>query len=270
MSRNITLTIGRSPQCDIRLDESTVSRRHAQLTLLPDGRCLLEDCGSTHGTRVAGHKISRYYLSPDDEVHFGRMRVRGRKLLEYARRGQSPGEDTAPWPLANPPGNGPGPYPPPPPIQPPPPQPPPQPPPAPGGSMGFGRAIATCFSKYANFTGRASRAEFWYWQLFNFLVQIPLAVVLVGLTAAAPEAGLIAALVIGLGWCLLFLFPSLAVFVRRMHDIDKSGWYFLLLLVPIIGAIILFILCLQPGTPGRNRFDGYPYAPYPYPPYPYP
>jgi uncharacterized membrane protein YhaH (DUF805 family) len=102
---------------------------------------------------------------------------------------------------------------------------------------GFVDAIKICFSKYADFNGRASRPEYWWFVLFSFIVSI--------LTMALPFVSLIAALA-------LFL-PSLAAAVRRLHDIDKSGWWLLLVLVPLAGLVIIYFLC-QRGTQGQNRF----------------
>ena len=102
---------------------------------------------------------------------------------------------------------------------------------------GFVDAIKICLSKYADFNGRASRPEYWWFVLFSFIVSI--------LTMFLPFVSLIAALA-------LFL-PSLAAAVRRLHDIDKSGWWLLLVLVPLAGLVIIYFLC-QRGTEGQNRF----------------
>ncbi len=117
----------------------------------------------------------------------------------------------------------------------------------PSGSLGFGDSIAIGFSKYANFRGRARRSEFWWWALFNFLIQVVLnifdAVVLPG-----SIIGL--SMIAGLG---LFI-PNLAVSVRRLHDIDKSGWWLLICFIPLAGAIVLLVFDCLRGTPGPNRF----------------
>ena len=110
--------------------------------------------------------------------------------------------------------------------------------------MTFGTSIATCFSKYVNFQGRASRSEFWWFALFVFLVYF-IAIIIDGAidqSIVQPIAGLA-----------LFL-PSLSVQVRRLHDTDKSGWWSLLGIIPLIGSIILLIMCVFEGTPGTNRF----------------
>lgn len=116
----------------------------------------------------------------------------------------------------------------------------------PGRPMAFFEAISSCFSKYVQFSGRASRSEFWYFILFYLLC---------GLVAGALEgSGSTRGGAVGLIVGLVFLLPNLAVAVRRLHDTDRSGWWLLICLVPVVGVIILLVFyCLAP-TPGRNRF----------------
>ena len=97
--------------------------------------------------------------------------------------------------------------------------------------MNFGEAIKSVFSKYATFSGRARRSEFWYFVLFNFLVSFVLGLI--------PFLSWVAGL-----WALAVLIPSLAVAVRRFHDIGKSGWTYLYFLVPgllYVGYMFYFI-----------------------------
>ena len=110
--------------------------------------------------------------------------------------------------------------------------------------MTFGTSVTTCFNKYVNFQGRASRSEFWWFTLFVFLVYF--IVIFIDDVTRQNIAQPIASLV-------LFL-PSLSVQVRRLHDTDKSGWWSLLGLIPLIGNIFLLIMCTFKGTPGTNRF----------------
>jgi uncharacterized membrane protein YhaH (DUF805 family) len=113
--------------------------------------------------------------------------------------------------------------------------------------MGFGQAIATCFGKYASFNGRASLAEYWWWFLFRLLVLVPAFGVDIGVFHSRfPVFALIAIFV-------LFL-PSLAVAVRRLHDINCAGWWFFLVFIPF-GSIILLIMACIPGTVGENDYD---------------
>ena len=107
----------------------------------------------------------------------------------------------------------------------------------------FVEAIKTCFNKYATFEGRANRAEYWWWALFNLLI---------GILGVVPILGWI--ITIGL------LIPSIAVAVRRLHDIGKSGFYYFLCFIPIVGAIILLILFLQPSQEGANQYGENPNA----------
>lgn len=92
-------------------------------------------------------------------------------------------------------------------------------------AVGFGEAIANFFKKYAEFSGRATRSEFWFAALFNFL------------------AGFVAAFIPFIGWLypLAVLVPNLAIAWRRLHDIGKSGTYFLMGLIPLAGPIILLV-----------------------------
>ena len=120
-----------------------------------------------------------------------------------------------------------------------------------GGSvkeMGFVDAIKICFSKYVDFKGRARRPEYWWWVLFNVLVSIALALVDLGLSAVHVPG------ILGNLANLVFFLPSLAVGARRLHDTDRSGWWLLLWLIPLIGWIIIVVFLCQRGTEGPNRF----------------
>ena len=104
--------------------------------------------------------------------------------------------------------------------------------------MDFMTAVRTCLSKYVDFSGRARRSEYWYFVLFTFLVNIVTTIVdaILGTDFDDSSGGLISSLV-----SLALLLPSLAVGVRRLHDTDRSGWWILLGLIPIIGWILLII-----------------------------
>jgi uncharacterized membrane protein YhaH (DUF805 family) len=108
--------------------------------------------------------------------------------------------------------------------------------------MSFGEAIRDGFSKYATFSGRSSRSAYWWWILFYVLVVIGASIL-----DAAANTGVIAVLV----WLGFFL-PNLAVLVRRLHDTDRSGWWVLIGLIPLIGAIVLIVFaCLDSGPPNK-------------------
>jgi uncharacterized membrane protein YhaH (DUF805 family) len=114
--------------------------------------------------------------------------------------------------------------------------------------MGFTEAITSGFRNYVNFSGRAVRSEFWYWVLFAILASIVAGLIdlaLFGVEGSSPINSLV-----GLA---LFL-PGLAVSVRRLHDLDRSGWWILLGLIPLVGIIILIVWYCQRGTVGVNRF----------------
>jgi uncharacterized membrane protein YhaH (DUF805 family) len=113
--------------------------------------------------------------------------------------------------------------------------------------MGFGAAVSACFSKYITFSGRARRAEYWYWTLFVVLVNVA-AVVLPIVVPRQPAIGLLSTALY-----LVLLLPGFAVLVRRLHDTDHSGWWFLLPLT-IIGSIVLLVWMCQEGTKTTNRF----------------
>ena len=114
--------------------------------------------------------------------------------------------------------------------------------------MGFGDAIKTCFSKYATFSGRARRPEFWWFYLFQFIVNIGLSILDLAIAGAGGPK------VLALLGYLALLLPWLAAGVRRLHDTDRSGWLMLLLFIPLVGFIILIVFWCQRGTDGPNRF----------------
>jgi uncharacterized membrane protein YhaH (DUF805 family) len=117
--------------------------------------------------------------------------------------------------------------------------------------MGFPDAVRSALSQYAVFSGRARRAEYWWFVLFYVIAYVVAAVIDQAL--GAPVLTLIVAL--GL------LVPSLAVSVRRLHDTDRSGWWLLLGLIPFGGIVVLVFECLD-GQPGPNRYGPSPkYAP---------
>lgn len=105
-------------------------------------------------------------------------------------------------------------------------------------------AVKSCLEKYVTFSGRARRSEYWYWILFTFLAQIILSIV----------DGILGMQLFVTLFVLATLLPGLAAGVRRLHDLDKSGWFLLLALIPFVGAIILIIWFCMKGTTGDNRF----------------
>jgi uncharacterized membrane protein YhaH (DUF805 family) len=113
--------------------------------------------------------------------------------------------------------------------------------------MNFGEAIASGFRNYVNFSSRAVLPEFWYWFLFTVLVAIVVGILdrsMFGDDESTP---------IPLIANLILVIPSVAIGVRRLHDIDRTGWWSLISLT-IIGVFLLIYWACQPGTPGPNRF----------------
>ncbi len=103
-------------------------------------------------------------------------------------------------------------------------------------------------NKYADFNGRARRAEYWHFILFNTLVMIGFFIIDMLIFGSNQFA------VLYLMYYLFSIIPTIAVTFRRIHDIDKSAWWLLIILIPIIGQIILFIFTVLKGTDGTNRF----------------
>jgi uncharacterized membrane protein YhaH (DUF805 family) len=105
--------------------------------------------------------------------------------------------------------------------------------------------------KYAVFGGRARRKEYWYFVLFNFLVQMVLAVIDAVTGSFSPEAGVG---ILGGIYTLAVLIPGLAVAVRRLHDTDHSAWWLLIAFVPLIGIIVLIVFLATDSKPEENQY----------------
>ena len=108
---------------------------------------------------------------------------------------------------------------------------------------------------YAGFSGRARRKEYWMFFLFNMIFAI-VAMILDNVLGIAIEG-------VGYGplyglYALAVLIPGLAVSVRRLHDVGKSGWMLLIALIPLIGAIWLLVLMLTDSNPGENQYGSNP------------
>ena len=107
--------------------------------------------------------------------------------------------------------------------------------------MQFGQSISTCFSKYATFSGRASRSEFWWFVLFYYAFLI----ILIFFDWTLTSAGIFA---------LATILPVLAVGARRLHDINKSGWLQLISIIPLVGIIILIVWWASDGEKRDNQY----------------
>ena len=120
--------------------------------------------------------------------------------------------------------------------------------------------------KYADFSGRARRKEFWLFALLIFLIEIVFMALISAVggqdllmdypaSANVPMSGpLMAVALLHFAVMLALLVPSLAVTFRRLHDTNRKGWWILLGFIPLIGQLVLFIFYLLDGTPGPNRF----------------
>lgn len=111
--------------------------------------------------------------------------------------------------------------------------------------------------KYAIFTGRAQRAEYWYFFLFYILIFIGLSIIdgIMGSFSAESGIGLLSGL-----YTLAMFIPSLAVGVRRLHDTGRSGWWLLIGIIPLIGPIVLIVFFVQDSVPGDNLYGPNPKA----------
>tara|TARA_B100000949_G_scaffold138534_1_gene121845 strand:+ start:348 stop:761 length:414 start_codon:yes stop_codon:yes gene_type:complete len=124
--------------------------------------------------------------------------------------------------------------------------------------MGFSDAVRNALmNNYVNFNGRASRSEYWWFFLFTMILQfiaLPIDIVVLGYDMMDPGAIQIVGTIAGLA---LFL-PSLCVLVRRLHDLGKSGWWFLIALIPFLGIIVLLVFMVTEGEQLPNQYGEVP------------
>ena len=111
--------------------------------------------------------------------------------------------------------------------------------------------------KYATFTGRSRRREYWFFILFYIIFAVALGFVdgLVGTVDAASGLGVFSSI-----FLLATFIPSISVAVRRLHDTDRSGWWLLIGLVPLVGSIVILVFTLLDGTPDQNQYGPNPKA----------
>ena len=111
--------------------------------------------------------------------------------------------------------------------------------------MSFIESIQTCYKKFFDFSGRASKSEYWWFQLYNAIIYV-LTLVFQG------DLTLLFSILI-----IVNLIPIWAAAVRRVHDSDKSGWMVLISVIPLIGLYVI-VLLIQDGSKGKNRFGAKP------------
>jgi len=113
-------------------------------------------------------------------------------------------------------------------------------------------------NNYSNFSGRARRAEFWYFHLTYFIILVPLyALIILGIANDIGTLSTLGIFISGLVVMGTFL-PGLALTVRRLHDINKSGWYYFICLIPLIGSIILLVWFFTEGDRFTNNYGADP------------
>ena len=124
--------------------------------------------------------------------------------------------------------------------------------------MSFIEAVKSCFSKYACFKGRARRSEYWYFSLFNYLVTIAVTILIVVLISAGGEdvAGILTILYTIFSFAIIL--PGIAVSVRRLHDVGRSGAYLFFSMIPVVGPVMLLIWSIEDGAPGVNQYGPSP------------
>ena len=114
--------------------------------------------------------------------------------------------------------------------------------------------------KYVEFGGRARRKEYWMFFLINFIIAIILAIVDVTVLGSSGDGSNPSIGMLSFIYSLAVLVPSVAVAVRRLHDIGRTGWWLLIAFIPVVGGIVLLIFAVLDGTPGDNEYGPNPKA----------
>lgn len=125
-------------------------------------------------------------------------------------------------------------------------------------SMSMMDAVKSVFNKYADFTGRARRSEYWYWYLFTLISSLAILFLAVPFAIAESEVGLSIVGLLLMVWFIGTIIPTLAVVVRRLHDTGRSGWSYFISLIPIAGPIILIIWLVEDSHTGPNQWGANP------------
>lgn len=126
--------------------------------------------------------------------------------------------------------------------------------------MSFANALKAFWSNYANFKGRARRSEYWFIQLFLVLTNIAVAAIDLALMDGDVERFIAngGGGIVGLIWILVTIVPAIAVLIRRLHDTNRSGWWALIGLIPVAGAIVLLVFTVENSNNGVNKYGASP------------
>ena len=122
--------------------------------------------------------------------------------------------------------------------------------------MSFAEAVKSFWSRYTMFKGRSRRSEYWFIQLFLILTNLAAAAIDLALMDGDVDRFIAngGGGILGLIWILVTILPALAVLVRRLHDTNRSGWWALIGLVPLVGGVVLFVFSVLDSTAGENQY----------------
>ncbi len=126
--------------------------------------------------------------------------------------------------------------------------------------MTFGTAIKAFWSNYSNFKSRARRSEYWFIQLFLVITNVAVAAIDLALMSGDVDRFIAngGGGIVGLIWILATIVPAIAVLIRRLHDTNRSGWWALIGLVPLVGAIVLLVFTVEDSNKGVNKYGASP------------
>ena len=126
--------------------------------------------------------------------------------------------------------------------------------------MSFATAVKAFWSNYTNFKGRARRSEYWFIQLFLIVTNVAVAVIDLALMNGDVKRFIAngGGGIVGLIWIFATIVPALAVLIRRLHDTNRSGWWALIGLVPLAGAIVLLVFTVEDSNKGVNKYGASP------------
>ena len=239
--KNRKITIGRSTDCDLVLADMTVSRLHAELELLENNQLLLTDCHSSQGTFLisAGHeeKIKQQTVSKHDLLRFGNITIPVSEILTATHfyeqdipvvEAEKPVQKIkAPDNLDQEPYKNPRPA--------------------------YRTQETESFSRlFFSFDGRVSRSTYWLKYMLPYaVIYIVLAMLDINAGSFNPTVGF--GTYSGLFWLVGFI-PSLAMSIKRCHDRNKTGWFLLVGLIPLVGIWLLIELWFLKGTDGTNQY----------------